>query len=183
MIITRLRMVEGDRPPRGWGLAWFDFHRQQFVVMPIPLNLLAGAARRLYLWARAPFRNDMTLSERACFDRGFQLGRHCERDLWTEPRRRPAATDAEARARVAARKAEVASHGNRSCYCHPIELDCCARGRADLALSPETVDALDSNLFAWHVDLVCRVETEARERVRPDSVVHWIGGPAWRDAA
>ena len=80
MILTRVSLAMGDRPPRGYGLAWFDFHRQSAIVMPIPLNVIAGASRRIYLWLRAPWRRDMTAGERACFDRGYRAGR-CERSV------------------------------------------------------------------------------------------------------
>lgn len=44
-------VIPGSRIPRGYGIAWHAFDRNAGVAMPLPLNLFAGAARRLYYWA------------------------------------------------------------------------------------------------------------------------------------
>jgi len=39
-----------ETPPMGYGVAYHDFYRQCAICYPIPLNLLIGVLRRLYLW-------------------------------------------------------------------------------------------------------------------------------------
>lgn len=41
-------IAEGDDFPRWFGLAWRHPHRLTAVLMPVPLNLIAGIGRRLW---------------------------------------------------------------------------------------------------------------------------------------
>jgi len=76
MKIPRVRYEEGAAVRFGYGLAWHDFGglRQQIVVLPIPINIIAGFVRRIYLWACYPWRNCMTKGERACYEIGRRDG-------------------------------------------------------------------------------------------------------------
>lgn len=40
----------GDLYPRGYGLAWARWQADECVALPIPLNVLAGLARRGWFW-------------------------------------------------------------------------------------------------------------------------------------
>lgn len=44
----RFVIDEGERLPRGWGVAWFQQARRAAVVLPVPINLVAGVLARLY---------------------------------------------------------------------------------------------------------------------------------------
>lgn len=46
------RLEPGVRLPRGWGHAWREPSYEGTVVMPVPLNLVAAYARRVYEWLR-----------------------------------------------------------------------------------------------------------------------------------
>ena len=68
MIRNRVLLEMGSRPPRGWGLAWRDLRTGRAVALPIPLNLLAGLVRRIYLSMQAgisPAELDALRSENA----------------------------------------------------------------------------------------------------------------------
>ncbi len=43
-----IRLPEGDEIPRGYGVAWRDWSSYRAICMPIPLNLVAGLARRMW---------------------------------------------------------------------------------------------------------------------------------------
>lgn len=45
-----MKIEQGLETPRGYGLAWYDIIRGTVVVMPLPLNVLAGMARQFYFW-------------------------------------------------------------------------------------------------------------------------------------
>lgn len=49
---TMILNKEGSAAPWYHGFAWFDFSTGRVVTMPIPLNLLAGAVRDVYLAAQ-----------------------------------------------------------------------------------------------------------------------------------
>lgn len=49
MILIR-RINSGNKYPRGYGLYYVDHYLDQAVCLPIPLNLIARAARELYFW-------------------------------------------------------------------------------------------------------------------------------------
>lgn len=40
--------------PRGFGVAWIRWQDGDAVCMPVPLNLVAGTARRAWFWLKAP---------------------------------------------------------------------------------------------------------------------------------
>jgi hypothetical protein len=72
--LSRFRYAEGDRVPFGYGLAWYEYAENRIIVLPIPINIIAGLARRFYLWCCFPWRHCMTATERECFERGRQQG-------------------------------------------------------------------------------------------------------------
>jgi hypothetical protein len=42
------RVQEGERRPRGYGLAWWDLRTNEAICMPVPVNLAAGVLRRVW---------------------------------------------------------------------------------------------------------------------------------------
>lgn len=49
---------EGERIPRGYGVAWLEFERGikgEPAVYPIPLNIIMRAAYLAWVWAVCPF--------------------------------------------------------------------------------------------------------------------------------
>lgn len=78
-----MRIVDGQRAPRYMGLAWYDHYRDFAVMMPIPLNIVAGQLRRIYSWARNPWGGTRTSAEQRCFEKGYRAGRY-ERDILGE---------------------------------------------------------------------------------------------------
>ncbi len=72
--LSRFQLEEGMAAPWGWGMAWRDYAREFVVIMPIPLNIVMGVVRRVYLWMLSPWRRSMTKGERACYERGVRDG-------------------------------------------------------------------------------------------------------------
>lgn len=52
VVMDNFLVHEGELLPRGYGVAWREYDRDCSVVMPIPLNLIAGSLRRLWHWLR-----------------------------------------------------------------------------------------------------------------------------------
>ena len=46
---------QGERYPRGYGMAWLDFQRNAAVCYPIPLNVIVRAAYLVWVWCLCPF--------------------------------------------------------------------------------------------------------------------------------
>ena len=46
---------QGERYPRGYGMAWLDFERNAAVCYPIPLNVVMRAAYLAWVWCLCPF--------------------------------------------------------------------------------------------------------------------------------
>lgn len=66
----RVEILEAERIPNGYGLAWRDFSRRITVCYPIPLNLILNSLRRLWHWSLLSFR-----MKHSVFDRMYQEGR------------------------------------------------------------------------------------------------------------
>ena len=49
-------VLEGERYPKGYGLAWRDFSRRVSICYPVPLNLILNLLRRLWHWSLLSFR-------------------------------------------------------------------------------------------------------------------------------
>lgn len=47
-------IAPGEALPPAYGVAWYDYDRDVCVVMVIPLNVVAGAARVAWRWLRFP---------------------------------------------------------------------------------------------------------------------------------
>lgn len=64
------RLDPGDIPPRGFGLAWRDYMRDQGVVMPVPLNIIVAFFRSLYWFLLVGWYDHITRDrdERALVD-------------------------------------------------------------------------------------------------------------------
>ena len=43
------RLMEGAELPFGWGLAWYEPSTATAVILPIPINVIAGWSRELWL--------------------------------------------------------------------------------------------------------------------------------------
>ena len=46
---------QGERYPRGYGMAWLDFVRNSAVCYPIPLNVVMRAAYLAWVWCLCPW--------------------------------------------------------------------------------------------------------------------------------
>lgn len=65
---------QGELLPRGYGFAWALWYADQCVALPIPLNVIAGAARAVWLWFK---RGGVPLHFRnagEAFNAGFEAG-------------------------------------------------------------------------------------------------------------
>jgi hypothetical protein len=51
----QIEIGEGYEIPDGYGIAWPRWDRHAAVCMPLPLNVLAGLVRGVYLWLRRGF--------------------------------------------------------------------------------------------------------------------------------
>lgn len=52
LVVDYLTIREGDELPPGYGLAWRCWDRDALVVMPVPLNVLAGGVRAAWHWLK-----------------------------------------------------------------------------------------------------------------------------------
>lgn len=52
MIITKKEIIEGQRIPRGYGIAYVNYEKLTFVIYPIPLNHVIGWIRALLFFSR-----------------------------------------------------------------------------------------------------------------------------------
>ncbi len=52
--------LEGERPPKGYGVAWIDFDCATWTCYPIPFNWLARAVREAYFRIRFPRKRTLT---------------------------------------------------------------------------------------------------------------------------
>ena len=48
MKLSARNAYEGERVPWGWGVAWLDHNRNVWILLPIPLNVVARTLRRAY---------------------------------------------------------------------------------------------------------------------------------------
>jgi len=48
MKITAYRLEEGERIPRGYGIAYYDVLTDSIVCYPIPLNVVVNVCKKLY---------------------------------------------------------------------------------------------------------------------------------------
>lgn len=46
------RVGEGFLIPRGFGVAWVRYDRQEAVCLPIPVNVIAAGVRAAWFWAK-----------------------------------------------------------------------------------------------------------------------------------
>jgi hypothetical protein len=54
--MTLRRLIwQGERYPRGYGMAWLDYQRNAAVCYPIPLNVVMRAVYLAWVWAMCPF--------------------------------------------------------------------------------------------------------------------------------
>lgn len=72
VVLDDMLVKEGMLIPRWYGVAWREFDRDCSVVMPVPLNLIAGWTRRLWHWLRWGFAKRSVLDEVAwvAYERG-----------------------------------------------------------------------------------------------------------------
>ena len=79
MMLTELRLAEGEQLPRGYGVAWRLPDRLVYVCLPIPLNLIVGAFRAFWLRVRLPEGRDVLdeyydLGHRSGYEAGRRQG-------------------------------------------------------------------------------------------------------------
>lgn len=79
------RIPEGGYLPDGYGIAWRDWDRHGAACMPIPLNVIAGWGRRLWIELRHGLRvgvdrqaRELFAAEQRGYARGYHLGRRHE---------------------------------------------------------------------------------------------------------
>jgi hypothetical protein len=61
-----MRLAEGSRIPKGYGMAWMEPDIEQYVCLPVPVNILAAVARRVWHWlihGLAPFIVDRKVAD------------------------------------------------------------------------------------------------------------------------
>lgn len=74
MFALRYYVPDGERAPRWYGFAWYDWLRGQAVAYPIPLNWIAWFVRASYYrLAKTPYAKIDRLYQDAC-KRGYQDG-------------------------------------------------------------------------------------------------------------
>lgn len=67
------RVVDGERMPPGYGVAWFAWHRGIAVTMPVPFNLLARMLRDAWHYVRYP--GAVPANPRTAYSEGYAAGR------------------------------------------------------------------------------------------------------------
>jgi hypothetical protein len=65
---------EGDLLPPWYGVAWDDWNCDRAVCYPVPLNLVAGIGRAIWIWMRHGWRG-VRRNSREAFHQGYELGR------------------------------------------------------------------------------------------------------------
>lgn len=73
MRITQMNVLEGVKPPFGYGFAWWNYDTATATYLPVPFNAIAGLVRKLYFQMAGGVR-DRQLSEAR--NEGFKRG--CE---------------------------------------------------------------------------------------------------------
>lgn len=75
MRISKLQLHEGMKMPNGFGIAWFLPHSYQWVILPIPLNIIAAWFRDIYyrlaIWPNKLKVNRVLL---CAYDHGWRKG-------------------------------------------------------------------------------------------------------------
>lgn len=79
MKIMARDLAEGERIPRGYGLAYHDWERDILIVYPLPFNLLAALMRRLYyrlVYGMRPLKFEAAIrrARQAAWNRGYDTG-------------------------------------------------------------------------------------------------------------
>lgn len=69
---------QGEEVPRGYGRAWNDYNRDGAICYPVPLNVLFGWSRLVWVWLR--FRSVPTQWDtiRQAYQAGHLAGRQAE---------------------------------------------------------------------------------------------------------
>lgn len=53
--MIRKLIWQGERYPRGYGMAWLDYDRNAAVCYPIPFNVVMRAVYLAWVWCLCPF--------------------------------------------------------------------------------------------------------------------------------
>lgn len=79
---------EGERFPRGYGLAWRCWDRREAGTLPVPLNLVARFLRKVWISVRCPDLSPWEEQEGTLWAKAFQDGLAVgqRRTLWTVAR-------------------------------------------------------------------------------------------------
>ncbi len=82
-IISKRALLTGEPLPFGFGIAYFDIIRAQYIAFPIPLNLLVRAYRKLkeYVCYYSPSQRDkdIEIARNQGFKEGLEVGEIRER--------------------------------------------------------------------------------------------------------
>lgn len=73
-----VHVPEGERFPRGYGVAWRTLVRPGCTAAPVPLNLIVRFARSLWLRAAVPRINNLDTYQ-VGYDKGFADARSLHR--------------------------------------------------------------------------------------------------------
>lgn len=46
--ISRMYLRQGHKIPKGWGIAYWHYHQDIAVILPIPINIITGQVRKAY---------------------------------------------------------------------------------------------------------------------------------------
>jgi len=75
-------------------------------------------------------------------------------------------------------RGQVADH-HGACSCHPVRPGCCRRWTGLDDLTAESVDALDTAGFVWHVGDGCVAELDGPRSPRAGMRFRYIGDEIW----
>jgi len=79
---------EGERIPKGYGIAYFEFDRLEAVAYPIPLNMIVGFGRKIWFgmkggdWVRTGY--DKAYNKGICDGRKYAFNQYKQQALGQE---------------------------------------------------------------------------------------------------
>jgi hypothetical protein len=73
--LSKMRLVEGQRIPRGFGIAWWRPETAEAFCLPIPFNWIAGWARRAWMFLMCGPKNKQDARIAEAYRRGIMHGR------------------------------------------------------------------------------------------------------------
>ncbi len=84
MKILDLELARGDRIPFGWGIAWAMPNQLAYVVLPMPLHVIAGFVRRVWHEFLLGYHGEASVQD-AAFTEGYLAGvRSAQTQAWRD---------------------------------------------------------------------------------------------------